>query len=616
MHPTLVYLYIHDIDRCLKREEFTFTNDFIVDYDYDNRSLKIKRNENNPYIGMWGEWISNINLIVGKNGSGKSTVLDLLGSNRNNYGYNSKWFAIYHNVENLFTIEGQYPGVIKEVENSRPAQNKHGVYSMQLLFDFENLSLRVFPAIYSPVEKQDITFLYQSKDSVHNWFKKQNRKAVGSTSVCYERHYLQPPSYGSIYLFMSREYMELERVFTINNAVLSIRKASLFRGLSHRSKTENFEEMGFQLYQGRGEVFLNSDIPIYDSRDNKQMFIVTYLEGIILLSLLDYRKRSELKEKLTYDIAEMNTIPYEQGSYNLRVNYLIRVLSILRDDSDIYEDILRYLEYIDDEFFTSNSELKVPISQGEIVRLREFINFLDGDPNHDFKKKPHYLNISFENMSTGELDFIHNFSSVYNSLKQLSTNTQRPRTIILMLDEPDASFHPEWSRRYIHYLKKCISLAGLSYNTNLQIILTTHSPFVVSDIPKEHITCINVTDDLRRIVKKADFGLMGNLYDIVKNDFFLDSPVGEFAKHFFTATVKRINDWKEYDKKEIGRIDSLIKSIDEPVIRSRLQECLNDKSIELRVKQEVFDTEDDLDNKISAMERELQELKERRRRKH
>ncbi|PIH61111.1 AAA family ATPase [Paenibacillus sp. LK1] len=417
---------------------------------------------------------------------------------------------------------------------------------------------------------------------------------------------------------MSKEFTVLESVFTMNNAIVSIRKASSMNALPESLNLEDFEEAGFQLYQGIAEVFLSSNkrqnkINGLD-QSHKERFIVSYLEVIVYKGLLEYLRSSGRMEIPPHTLEELKKIQFREDTYRSRVKYLIKLLPILNENSMFYELMYTHLDYIDKKFYTSNFEIRVPISEETNYELLELINYIGDRLDHKSKDQPpYYLNILFDNMSTGELDFIHNFASIYNRVKQLSTNTGRARTVILMLDEPDASFHPEWSRRYIHYLIKCISLAGLPYGTQFQIILATHSPFIVSDIPKEHITCINVTEDLRRIVKKADFGLMGNLYDIVKNDFFLDSPVGEFAKHFFTATVERINAWKEYDEKEIDRIDSLIKSIDEPVIRYRLQECLNDKRIKLRVKQEVFGNQDELDIKISAMERELQELKERRR---
>ena len=79
MFPQLLFVYTKDLRQCFSQQEFCFTNDFDITFNESKLLMQIKKN---PYKDLWGEKISNINLIVGKNGSGKSTILDLIGSTK------------------------------------------------------------------------------------------------------------------------------------------------------------------------------------------------------------------------------------------------------------------------------------------------------------------------------------------------------------------------------------------------------------------------------------------------------------------------------------------------------------------------------------------------------
>ncbi|MCL6663422.1 AAA family ATPase [Paenibacillus amylolyticus] len=633
MYPTLVYLYIHEIGRCFWQEEFTFTNDFHIKYDYLHRKLSFKKNSNNPYTGLWGNHISNINLIVGKNGSGKSTVLNLLGTKqyqRNHFFNNAQWFAVYHLEGESFIIEGRNPSLLRDVAGGLP----EGIldYSVKISYDYDLQQIAFEGEIGSndspqKKEKERLIYLYQSKSSERSWFRQIKDLSASDTFRGYQRQYLDKPFVAEIYRFMSVQYKNLEKVFTIDKAVCIIQRPdNIFPDFM--MEEEKLEMLGFQFYQGKGKVlfFERNKMPVLPRRKKRQespwsikeRFIISYLEAIIMnlwLNSLLVELNEEQKQEY---IEQINGISYGTDNYSDRIAYLTEFLDvlggwvnpILKENNGVQFDPLPYnaliiaFKALRDIYFESNAQVVVPVSMGidENVHqlLIQYDRFID---KYGFRRS---LQVSFGHMSSGELEFIHSFVCLYWAINAANNHQQQVDTILLLLDEPDASFHPEWSRRYIHNLTECIRLSDLSENIKFQIIIATHSPFMVSDVPKEHITCINVMDNLKRIVKKADFGLMGNFYDIVKNDFFLDSPVGEFAKSLFQITVKRINDWEEYNEKEIKQVKDLISAIDEPVIRSRLQERIESRVADLTSHWE-------LEEQIVQMEKALIELKNRRR---
>ena len=55
--------------------------------------------------------------------------------------------------------------------------------------------------------------------------------------------------------------------------------------------------------------------------------------------------------------------------------------------------------------------------------------------------------------------------------------------------------------------------------------------------------CLNKNQAGQYVIEKAKKGLMSNVHDIVKDTFFLDKPVGEFADVFFEEIIFEISNY-------------------------------------------------------------------------
>ena len=74
-----------------------------------------------------------------------------------------------------------------------------------------------------------------------------------------------------------------------------------------------------------------------------------------------------------------------------------------------------------------------------------------------------------------------------------------PDHALLLLDEPEISLHPGAQRRLLHYI------LGVIKRKKIQVIITTHSPSIVEDCPKESIKCLRKVSDSTVVVEENVF---------------------------------------------------------------------------------------------------------------
>jgi len=184
-----------------------------------------------------------------------------------------------------------------------------------------------------------------------------------------------------------------------------------------------------------------------------------------------------------------------------------------------------------------------------------------------------------------------------------SSKRYKKRKYIVLLDEIDIGFHPDWQKETIQYIIDFLSLIS---DKNFHIILTTHSPFLISDLPKENIifldrdkngNCI-VLDGLKK--KKQTFG--ANIHTLLSDSFFMEEGLmGEFAKSKIDEVIKLLNK-SNLEKEELEYCEKIISIIGEPIIKNQLQKMLDSKRLK-RV-----DEIDNLRKQILDMQKRLEEL--------
>ena len=129
------------------------------------------------------------------------------------------------------------------------------------------------------------------------------------------------------------------------------------------------------------------------------------------------------------------------------------------------------------------------------------------------------LEFEWNGLSSGELALINLFGRL-NSIK----NKVR-KNVVLLLDEVDLGLHPEWQRKWVNNVLPIIGKIMKKRNGSVRVVVTTHSPIILSDFMREDIIYLPIDDSANN---PRTFGQ--NIYTLFKNSFFLEAPKGAFSE--------------------------------------------------------------------------------------
>lgn len=121
---------------------------------------------------------------------------------------------------------------------------------------------------------------------------------------------------------------------------------------------------------------------------------------------------------------------------------------------------------------------------------------------------------------------------------------------IFLLDEPESHFNPRWRVKFVQRLMDMTGNRG-----NQEVLLTTHAPFVPSDMPREQVMIFSRNDETGKIeVTEPQIETFGAAFDrILEMCFNIRPPNSEIAEGQIARLLKS-NDLDEVEAgfKELG----------------------------------------------------------------
>lgn len=187
--------------------------------------------------------------------------------------------------------------------------------------------------------------------------------------------------------------------------------------------------------------------------------------------------------------------------------------------------------------------------------------------------------IELSKMSSGEQHLYNSLSYIIYHIKNAQSNKSGNtrgkipyQNFNVFFDEAELYYHPDYQRRLLNNIIKLLNRSNLKIE-GLNITLVTHSPFILSDIPTDSILALedgNVSDKLNKT-------LGANIYDLLANQFFMTSTIGETSKILIEKIINNCKSEKYCIDNDFDFYKKFINKLGDNYLKSVLLDMINEK---------------------------------------
>lgn len=600
----LIYCYIEHF-RNIENQDVSLSDEF--DCRYRDSKIFIEKRERNPlmdYIYDNG-FMSNLRIIVGKTGSGKTNFLQLIGMdwwNRKSTADGDAYLLLYkmHN-ENDFFVEEVGLG------------NKTRAYCFTYDFDKHEI-LKYIPAACDDHEDTYIinafdryAFASCPYDNVrqeqmfdNNQFIPRKITQYGKSSVSMECEFL-------------KEYLSHFSEKSIKRRASFVIGWKNWQNKIQSDLDEKLIKREYWTYKDRAEEqrdknFRNGQYNKPIEYDKKSTPKSRFIHDLMVDFAIYLRKWAELVEYefpekyypytgIVYDLGIENPRELPDGKKMgilKRIDWLCQYIDYHTDEitsnrglvwqigSDI-RDLFHLLGKMDDKYFT-DTEFTIPVMDidvnGKTVMRDVFERMEQYRPDQIGVFTECLLPYHWSYVSSGEYQYakIWGVLEEYGVRVKMMTQGQKyseaiQPNLILLLDEPENYMHPEMCRTFIRNLN--VLLSKRNPNTELQVLISTHSPFMLSDVMASQVIKMDYDENGKCVISESKKPYYAaNIHSIMADGFFLEYTIGEQARIFLEDKFKLLQrltcmnrNLSSSEKEELTMIRSLIPNIGDALIR-------------------------------------------------
>ncbi|MGS4810982.1 AAA family ATPase [Streptococcus sp. Z554] len=537
----LIALVIKQYDKLFKNQIFNFSDEYKVNFDFETNELKIDKNPD--YIeNFYGESIYNISPIVGINGTGKTTILNIISSH-SPYKYEQDPDNQYLS---LFELGKQEDRV------------RFNISSNNLFVDTDGNQNRSFNYLLEyNYEPQKILYV--------------NLLNKGGGTIGYHTTLNQE----GLAMFI-KSYLWLKDRKIISSVLSCSLEIELY-GLKDYTNSipRGINAVGFFIYKSIHNIFYEEDEFIKKLLSES---IVSKCAKYLTEDVSDYENFGI--NLLLEMVEELDKNEVKDKTRKIRKEYVESIITIVNIFIEIRENgslvdsssssiLLKYVNNNRSLFEKLNDKLfQYTKSKGLMCDLCYSLN--ENFNNYNLiKETPNY------HMSTGEGNLIEIFSQLYT---YLSMDEENSGDIILLVDELETGMHLEWSRRLIKILINSLSeiLESEGKGRKIQLSFTTHSPYMLSDIKPGNVIMIEKNQEMGYSEGKVLQNTFAkNIQEIMKENL-IDNIYGDFALAKINSMIERLNGEEELE----GTEEELLKEIhliSEPILRTKLLEMYDKK---------------------------------------
>lgn len=637
----LKFIWIKDYKN-LKNIGFNFNASSNVSFDYINEELIISSKKINLPQGFFSKNIKEVTAIVGENGSGKTNFSEFLNYNLAHARNNS--LTTYFESNGILIIDKiifyQEKIIIKnskelkdlgfelspfdlapldtkpkEIHWSELERNRYIYFNP--VFDF-----RVLPMRMTEVFNISTNYLafndkyYSSKHFTKKESSFDKTDPTDSLSAYYKNEKLRESDFILNFPQIAKDLGKFKSFslslddnsdnkildYGIRLPISNSRKTEAIRYLNEQLQ-ELLNTKKFKRFQTEGDEEYFYDYYLIPPTFKRFLFFKLFLIKFCIVFIWKHGTsfKNNFLENFILDSDFSLSDPELEKKLKLIRILLKRVLKISIWQQGV-QKIQKLSQNYDKNIYSIFREFDIDIDSNSKINLVKDLIELTKDILDNNLHIQYQFNHSLSSGQQSMLNFYSRFYWVANEIqvqekKELFVNSIE--RIVIFIDEGEVSLHPEWQRSYfklaIDYLSK------LFENKEIQLILTTHSPFVLSELPKENIIFLNKNNEgfaeISNIERENTFG--ANIYSLLADSFFMKSgTIGEFALDKITWVLNKLNNQKvKISEEEIKEINFIINNVGEPLIKIQL-ESLREKRLNISEIEEMRKRIKELENKL------------------
>jgi len=606
----LKYIWINEFN-IIENLGFNFNHSDKHRFNYNLKILELLPNERLPLD--FGPNITGVTAIAGENGSGKSSLCEAVLSSTATYtnggfGFDRpfKGIVCYGNhifiykeltVKNIGNLEKNGYKVI--FFNDSPFEDmkaewrktfmKGGFIYYSNILDYRSALNELNLANISTFEALKSSYLYSTSYQKQPLFNQENENRDKDKHNSLQIHYnVEGNRIVKLYLnhfelvsFIKVRYFLIKNTYSGNNRWLDLDKISIKNANLDYNWLRSIKQIPITILN---MIFDNTQQPINIDKKIKIEPVlfkkaIKHLYRYNLIAAISILNGQLPEHKIIYDFVYSSHIE-DDHRFKQEISKLLRLYDLIIDhskglDGDEFDPnfLKSYLEETEDWRFYLIENWYLENNEKNRALLLDFIaletRLLQGDS--PFRR---ITNLNITPLSSGEHSMLTFFSRIQDVVDRYTTGIDEKERLILFIDEGEVGFHPAWKRVYfkmlLDFLNKC--------KYKFQIILTTHSPYLLSDLPAENILLIQRGENGKtKLLDSNEFKTFGsNIHELLATSFFLHNGfMGEFAKQKIEELVLFFKGENENYTKESAK--KLISLIGDEIIALRLTDMYNER---------------------------------------
>jgi hypothetical protein len=543
----------------------------------------------------------NISAVVGKNGAGKSSLMDLLlhslfvvsdnlelvvtdnfiepESNNTDRNELSRYKQDLKDIERGLKVEIYY--LLKEryyrltIKNGKSALESVSCFEKGTNFTKDRISLKD----YSELNNFFYTIIVNYSFYAYN----SNYSGIWLKSFFHKNDGYQMPMVINPFRNEGKIDVNVETLLTRSRLLSNILSIPSYKKINYKSSIDRIE---LYFNKEKDYKFLSNGEVRYTSGFIEK-FRTLILKPLFSMMFKDTKQYPSINTPLKelaeiYLINKLITIPSRYLAFNdfdkrpAKVkerpdNYDLTqsvaksyVNELFEDSSHITLKVRQTLNFLREDIYDlpSGNDIQGRFEIGSVVRKMNslkmnkwFTELIDYLPPPFFVSKIRFTDGSyFDDLSSGEKQKIYSLNSVIYHLRNLESINKNKRrntenrvssyqSVNLIFDEVELYYHPQYQKETVSSLLNLIRISNFRFIKNINIVFLTHSPFILSDIPIQNTALLTIDKKTgkSKLVKRKKQSFGANIHDLLADNFFLTGTmIGDLADRRIVQLIKKI----------------------------------------------------------------------------